>query len=76
LFNDGENAWQCATQFHFRAGLETVSTLLKVQLTWYVVPWPLSLQRRHVDHKSVFHIVLQHPLVRLIDLIHSNHFHI
>src|SRR5438270_11549108 len=30
------------------------------------------LERRHVDHETIFHIALQHPLVRFVDLVHRN----
>ena len=29
-------------------------------------------QRRHVNHKTVFHIILQQPLISLVDLLNTN----
>jgi hypothetical protein len=34
------------------------------------------LERSHIDAEAVFHIALQHPLIRLIDFLHRNHFHV
>src|SRR5690242_21518247 len=31
------------------------------------------LQRLHVDHEAVFHVTLQHALVRLVDVAHRDH---
>src|SRR5664279_5534340 len=30
-------------------------------------------QRRRIDHEAVFHVVLEHPRVRLVDLLNRDH---
>jgi hypothetical protein len=40
------------------------------------VPADTLLECSHIDAEAVFHVALQHPLIRLIDLLHRNHFHV
>src|SRR5690349_2083667 len=35
-----------------------------------------ALQTRQIDHEPVPHVRLQHALVRLVDLVHADHFDI
>jgi hypothetical protein len=32
-----------------------------------------GFQRRHVHHKAVFDVVLQHPVIGLVDVLHGDH---
>jgi hypothetical protein len=39
-------------------------------------PTHLLLNRLHINHKPVPHITLNHPIIRLIHLLHTNNLHI
>ena len=62
---------------HFHLVSETPQANLVARMKWllgvYAKRVPRLFQRGHVDHEAVANIILEQPLIRLVDGLHRHH---